>query len=85
MKCDKSCKGCIADGPDSCTECANGYVFQKNKDGDDDGHGTGGICITEKEAAEKEKEDQNAIDDNGDLPNSEEDDINDKTEKKDEL
>ena len=50
MKCDKSCKGCIADGPDSCTECANGYVFQKNKDGDDDGHGTGGICITEKEA-----------------------------------
>ena len=50
MKCDKSCKGCIADGPDSCNECANGYVFQKNKEGDDDGHGTGGICITEKEA-----------------------------------
>ena len=36
-------------------------------------------------SAEKEKEDQNAIDDNGDLPNSQEDDINDKTEKKDEL
>ena len=50
MTCDKSCKGCIADGPDSCHECANGYVFQKHKDGDDDGHGSGGVCITEQEA-----------------------------------
>jgi len=56
MKCDKSCKGCFADGPDSCTDCANGYVFQKNKDSEEDGHGSTGICITEKEAAEKEKE-----------------------------
>ena len=50
MKCDKSCKGCFADGPDSCTDCANGYVFQKNKDSEEDGHGSTGICITEKEA-----------------------------------
>jgi len=85
MKCDKACKGCIADGPDSCNECANGYVFQKNKDGDDDGHGTGGICITEKEAAEKEKEAENTTDENGTLSNSEEEDGDITNEKKDEL
>jgi len=85
MKCDKSCKGCIADGPDSCNECANGYVFQKNKEGDDDGHGTGGICITEKEAAEKEKEALNAQDENGDLSTSEEEKDENIIEKKDEL
>ena len=50
MSCDSSCKGCFADGPDSCIECANGYVFQKQNDGEDDGHGNGGVCITEKEA-----------------------------------
>lgn len=50
MKCDISCKGCFADGPDSCTDCANGYVFQKNKDMEEEGHGSTGICITEKEA-----------------------------------
>jgi len=85
MKCDKSCKGCIADGPDSCNECANGYVFQKNKEGDDDGHGTGGICITEKEAAEKEKEALNAQDQNEDLSTSEEEKDENIIEKKDEL
>ena len=50
MACDKSCKGCFADGPDTCIDCANGYVFQKRKDAEDDGHGSGGICITEQEA-----------------------------------
>jgi hypothetical protein len=39
VRCDKSCDGCEGDGPDSCTECAEGHV--KNKDG---------ICITEQAA-----------------------------------
>nr|XP_040579641.1 cysteine-rich with EGF-like domain protein 2 isoform X1 [Lepeophtheirus salmonis]XP_040579645.1 cysteine-rich with EGF-like domain protein 2 isoform X1 [Lepeophtheirus salmonis]XP_040579650.1 cysteine-rich with EGF-like domain protein 2 isoform X1 [Lepeophtheirus salmonis] len=39
MNCDKSCKGCQSDGPDSCIECAEGY--QKND---------GGVCISDETA-----------------------------------
>lgn len=37
-KCDQSCQSCHGDGPDSCEECADGYV--KN----------GEVCISEKAA-----------------------------------
>ncbi len=26
--CDKACDGCIADGPDSCNKCAEGYTLK---------------------------------------------------------
>ena len=45
--CDKACGSCFADGPDSCNECAEGYVMQKNKQ--DDGHGEG-VCVSEEAA-----------------------------------
>ena len=30
LACDKACKNCHADGPDSCNECAEGYVMNKD-------------------------------------------------------
>lgn len=30
LACDRACKSCHADGPDSCTECAEGYVMNKD-------------------------------------------------------
>lgn len=39
MKCDKSCDGCEGDGPDSCLECAGGYVRGKDN-----------VCMTEQAA-----------------------------------
>lgn len=40
MSCDKACNGCEGDGPDSCAECADGYVRGKD----------GVVCITEAAA-----------------------------------
>lgn len=37
-KCDKACKSCSGDGPDSCVECALGYVK------------SGNVCMTEEAA-----------------------------------
>lgn len=50
--CDKGCKTCFADGPDSCNECADDYVMQPHKAGADEGSlaGSEGVCVT-KEAA----------------------------------
>ena len=31
LSCDKACKSCHADGPDSCHECADGYSMNKDK------------------------------------------------------
>ena len=52
--CDKGCKSCFADGPDSCNECADGYVMQKHKEGsaEDSMGGSEGVCVT-KEAASR--------------------------------
>ena len=36
--CDKSCKGCTSEGPDSCSECAEGYVK------------SGKVCVTNEAA-----------------------------------
>ncbi len=41
VKCDKACDGCDADGPDSCSECAEGYTRQRDT----------GVCITEQAAS----------------------------------
>lgn len=27
--CDKACKGCVADGPDNCVECAETYELKE--------------------------------------------------------
>ena len=40
VRCDKSCKGCFGDGPDSCHTCADGYVHNKEKS----------ACISEETA-----------------------------------
>ena len=49
--CDKGCKSCFADGPDSCNECADDYVMQKHKEGSEEARAGGeGVCVT-KEAA----------------------------------
>ena len=33
LECDISCAGCTGDGPDTCTDCAEGYILKD------------GICI----------------------------------------
>ena len=52
--CDKACRTCFADGPDSCEECADDYVLQKHKQGSEEEKmgGSQGICVT-KEAASR--------------------------------
>lgn len=30
LECDKSCNGCHGDGPDLCTECAQGFELRDN-------------------------------------------------------
>merc|ERR1712111_34683 len=43
QQCDLACASCTGDGPDSCQECAKGYI----KSGD--------VCMTEEAAAEANK------------------------------
>jgi len=49
--CDKSCHSCFADGPDSCNECAEGYVMNPNKDKEGAAMaGSEGVCVTQETA-----------------------------------
>jgi len=50
--CDKACRTCFADGPDSCTDCADDYVLQKHKQGSEEAAISQGICVTKETATE---------------------------------